>query len=174
VQHDVPQHLPPLPHEPPSRAQGIGLHEPLQYSSPLHMTSHLPQLSGSFRGLTHRPPQQSRPAPHVASQPAPPLLELPPLEPLLLVLPPLEPPVLDPLPEPLPEPLPLEPPVLEPPPPDEVDPPELAFPELEVPELLAPPPVLLDPATPELDPPPPEASTDASPPCRSMVLAPPQ
>jgi hypothetical protein len=172
VQHEVPQHLPPLPHEPPSLAQGIGLHESLQYSSPLHLTSHLPQLSGSFKGLTHRPPQQSRPAPHVASQAAPPLLELPPLELLLLVLPPLEPPVLDPL---LPEPPPLEPPVLEPPPPLEVDPPELAFPELEAPEPLAPPPVLLEPAAPELDPPtPPAPSTDASPPCRSVVVAPPQ
>jgi hypothetical protein len=113
---------------------------------------HPPQLSGSFDGFTHLPPQQSRAAPQAASHPA--LPELPPPELVLpeLLLPelPLEPP---------------EPPLLEAAP---LDAPLLDAPLLEAPLLEAP---LLEAPLPELLPAP---SMDASSPGCTTNVEPPQ
>ena len=116
---------------------------------------HPPQLFGSFAGFTHFALQHSRPTPHAASHP------VPPLEPPLLV-----PPLLELV---LPELLPLElPPLALDVPPPELPPPELA----------------LDPRPPELPPPDPllpsfeasrfGASAEASSPDEVSKAAPPQ
>ena len=48
----------------PPFAQGIGSHEPLQYSPVAHLMLQPLQLRGSLAGLTHLPLQQLRPTPH--------------------------------------------------------------------------------------------------------------